>query len=344
MKIKRFSLAAFLFAAFFLLSQFGYTQNLLLLNSGRDYCYIYSLSRKQILAKYKVCPKNASVTDILNFQKGYCAVPHRINLNIDAVNLWIFNKNFSKIVKKIPVAQSPYKAFCLDKNRVLVNHTFFSFEKRKFVGEIVNLSTLKVEKTLFFDGIPAGVVNVFGKDYAIIEDVRGVIKGVRLVDLKDGTGILIDDPNLSSNIVECNGELYCAVNGYGVDGYANSLFKITLSPLMDKPVSIKRLLTFKAHSYPFILGSYKTYLIIGFTNHSVKKNFNSLCVYNTKTGKKRFFKVCFGPESFACYKNKVFVAGLSQECLTVITFPDMKMQNIKISDTVPGFSSIRVID
>ena len=341
---KRNLLAAFLFAAFFLLSQLGYSQNLLLLNSGRDYCYIFSIAKKRAVAKCKVCPPKASVTDIVKVKQGFLVVPHRIDMNMDAVSLWVYNKDFSRIIKKIPVGQSPYKAFLFGESKVLINHTFFSFKKQKFVGEIVDLATLKVENTLFFEGIPTGVVNLFGSDFAVIEDVRGVIKGIRLVNLKDGAKILIDDPNLSSNIVECGGELYCAVNGYGAKGYANSLFRITLSPISDKAVSVEKIFSFKNHSFPFILGSYKNYLIIGFTNHSVKGNFNSLCVYNTKTGEKRFFRVCFGPESFAVYKNKVFIAGLSTECLSIIIFPDMRMEKIKISDTVPGFSSIRVMD
>ncbi len=341
---KKIFRAAFLFAAFFLFFQIVYAQTLLLLNSGRDYCYIYSFPEKKVLAKCKVCPKNASVTDIVKIKNGFVVVPHRIDMNIDAVSLWVFNRDFSKIVKKIPVAQSPYMAFYLDKSMVLVNHTFFSFKKRKFVGEIIDLSNLKVKTTLFFDGIPTGVINLFGYYYAVIEDVRGIIGGIRLVNLKNGTKILIDNPNLSSNIVSCNGELYCAVNGYGAKGYANSLFKITISPVSDRPVSIKKLVSFKKHAFPYILGSYKNYLIIGFTNHSIKGNFNFLCVYNTKTGAKKFLKVCFGPETFAYYKNKVFIAGLSKECLTVISFPQLKVKNIGISDTVPGFSSIRVID
>ncbi len=344
MAVKRVFKAALFCAAFFLFFQVIYAQNLLFLNSGRDYCYIYSFSKRKILAKYKVCPQRASVTDILNLKEGFLAVPHRLDMNIDAINLWVYNRDCSKIIKKIPVAQSPYKALLFGENKALINHTFFSFKKQKFVGEIVDLSTLKVENTLFFEGIPTGVVNLFGSDFAVIEDVRGVIKGIRLVNLKDGAKILIDDPNLSSNIIECNGELYCAVNGYGANGYANSLFKITLSPISDKAVSVEKIFSFKNHSFPFVLGSYKNYLIIGFTNHSIKGNFNSLCVYNTVTGMKKFFKVCFGPESFACYKNRVFIAGLSTECLTIITFPDMRVEKIKISDTVPGFSSIRVVD
>ncbi len=341
---KRSLLAAIYVAAFFLFCQFVYAQNLLLLNSGRDYCYVFSITEKRVIARYRVCPKEASITDIVKVKKGFIVVPHRIDINKDAISLWVYNTDFSKIIKKIPVAQSPYKAFCIDKDRVFVNHTFFSFKKGKFVGEIVNLSNLEVEKNLYFDGIPAGVVKIFGKYYAVIEDVRGIIGGIRLVNLEDGTRIFVKNPYLSSNIVQCNGELYCAVNGYGAKGYANSLFKIVLSPVSNYAVSIEKIISFKKHPFPFILGSYGDYLIIGFTNHSVKGNFNTLCVYNTKTGEKIFLSVCSGPECFAVYKNNVFIGGVSRECLTVITFPRIRVENIKISDTIPGFSSIRVMD
>ncbi len=341
---KRDLMAAIYVAAFFLFCKFIYAQNLLLLNSGRDYCYVFSMTEKRVITRYKVCPKKASITDIVKAKQGFLVVPHRIDMNIDAVSLWVYNQDFSRIIKKIPVAQSPYKAFLLGKDRALINHTFFSFKKRKFVGEIVNLSNLEVEKNLYFDGIPAGVVKIFGKYYAVIEDVRGVLGGILLVSLEDETQFLINNPNLSSNIVQCNGELYCAVNGYGAKGYANSLFKIVLSPVSNYAVSIEKVISFKKHTFPFILGSYGDYLIIGFTNHSVKGNFNTLCVFNTKTGGKRFLSVCSGPECFAVYKNTVFIGGISRECLTVITFPKIKVENIKISDTIPGFSSIRVVD
>ncbi len=335
--------AAIIFAALFLSLNLLFSQNLLLLNTGRDYCYIFSVKEKKVLKRYKVCEKKASVTDIVPLKQGFLVIPHRIDLNIDAEELYVYNKDFSKILKKIPVAKSPYKAFFLGKDRVLVNHTFFSFERLKFVGEIVNLNSLKVEKTLYFDGIPANVVELFNKHFAVIEDVRGVLKGVRLVCLEDGERIDIAEPGLSSNIVQCNGVLYCAVNGFGQRGFANSLFAVYPIPMVTVYSSVEKIAEFKKFEFPFILGSFNSFLIIGFTNHSVKGNYNTVCLFNTETKKRFFVKSCFGPESMVKLKNTVFVAGMSSECLTIVYPFKEKAETIKISDTIPGFSSIRVV-
>jgi len=343
MQKKNVFAAAIFFAAVFLFSTLANSQTLLLLNSGRDYCYIYSVNQNKILKKYKVCEKKASCTDIVPLKKGFLVVPHRLDVNVDATELFVYNSDFSKIVKKIAVGKSPYKAFLFGKSKALVNHTFFSFKKGKFVAEIIDLNSLKVEKTLYFEGIPSGIVKLFNNYYAVIEDVRGIIKGIKLVNLKTGESFVIDNPRLSSNVVALNDVLYCAVNGYGEKGYANSLFEIIPSFYSSVFSAVEKIFGFKDNKFPFILGTAERFLIIGFTNHSVKNNFNKVCLFDVKSKKPMFFDSCFGSECMAVGKDKIFVAGMSSECITEISLSDKKGKVIKISDTIPGFSSIRIL-
>ncbi len=340
---KNIFAAAILFAAVFLFSNLANSQTLLLLNSGRDYCYIYSVNQKKILAKYKVCEKKASCTDIVPLKKGFLVIPHRLNINVDATELYVYNSDFSKIIKKIPVEKSPYKAFVFGENKALINHTFFSFERMKFVAEIVNLNTLKIEKIMYFDGIPAGIIKLFGDYYAVIEDVRGVVKGTKLVNLKTEEFFLVNNPYLSSNVVALNDILYCAVNDYGEKDYANALFEIVPSMLSKVYSSVKKVYQFKNPKFPYILGLAGNFIVIGFTNHSIKSNFNKICLFDTKNKETFFLQSCFGPECMAVSKDKIFVAGLSSECITEISVSEKKSKIIKISDTIPGFSSIRII-
>ncbi|WP_201327617.1 hypothetical protein [Thermotomaculum hydrothermale] len=338
-------MAAVFAAVFFLSSQFFLiAKDLLLLNSGRDYIYIVSLKDYSVKAKISVCKKEASCTDIIPLESGYIEVLHRIDFNQDARKLYVYDKSFKNLLKTIKVDKSPYIAFPLKDGKFLINHTFFSFNSSSFSAEIIDGNSLKVVKVLNLDGIPSNVIRYRGIDYAVIEDVRGVINGVKLKDIFENRDLILNNPFISSNIDAVNDVLYCAVNDYGYPDYKNSLLKLNVVPLaLKNNVEIEVLKKFKT-PFPYILGHANNWLVIGFTNHSLKNNFNKLTLFNVKNGKTKNFKICFGPESMVFYENKIYIACISEESFAVVDLKTLKLRIVKLSDTVPGFSRVKIVN
>ncbi|GEM_PF-1945058 len=341
---KVFSRAAVLSAVFFLLNYPALSKDVLLLNTGRDRVYVFSPETLKVKAEYGVCEKQASCTDIVPLGDKNLVVLHRIDFNVDAMKVFVYDRCFKKLIRTIKVDKSPYLALRVDRSHVLINHTFLSYETGLFTAELLNKTSLKVERIFHLKGIPVRVIDYNNEKYAVLEDVRGVVGGVELKSLSGKDDIVLKSAIISSNVVSVDNELYCAVNGYGVKGYRNVLLKLTYMPLMiDNNVEVKVLKRFKT-PFPFILATYKGMLIIGFTNHSIKGNFNKLEIYQTGNGKAMDFNICYGPESAIVTGDLLIVGCVSDEKVAVINLKDFKLRIVRISDAVPGFTLVRMAD
>ncbi len=326
----------FIFIFLFMSLLFG--RDILLLNSARDYFYLFSTSELKVKGKFSTCSRKASCTDIISNGKKYFLVLHRLGQHQDSNEIRVYNSEMSKLLKILYVEKSPYRAFRVYGSRFLINHTFFDFISKSFNAEILDINASKIVKNIPLDGIPVGVINFKGKKSILLEDVRGTIGGIEVSDFSGNKRYVFKNKFISSNISEINGKYFCAVNHYGKK-YKNSLLR--LYPFKNY-CKVKVLKKFDIPD-PAILGKYGNYLFIGFSNHSILNNYNRFGIYDIKSGDFFEYKTCFGPESVLVIDGKVFIGCVAEEKIAVIDLKTLNIKIIKISDLKPGFSVIRKV-
>ncbi len=326
---------------FYLFSGFFFSEkNLILLNSGRDYIYLFSPQKETVIKKLEICDKEASCTDIISFMNNFFVILHRISYNTDGRDIYVLDKVSGNLLRKIPIAKSPYHFLKIDKFRYLISHTLLEYDVEGFISEIFNIKKESIEKKFVFRGIPVGVISFLNGKFAVIEDVRGTIGGVELVELFGKRKFLLKNRFISSNIFSCNGKLFCAVNHFGPPKSRNSLLQI----LFDKGgghTKVKILKKFEI-SDPIILGTAKNYLFIGFNNHSFTNNYNRFGIYDVKTGSFTQFSICYGPESIVYCDGKLYIACIQRESIAIINLKNYDVKVIDVSDCEVGFSRIRM--
>ncbi len=326
------SLTIFLFISLL----FG--RDIILLNSSRDYFYIFSTDTLKVKKKFPACSKYASCTDVISDGKNFFLILHRLGKHQDSNEIRVYNQKMSKLIKIIYVSKSPYRAFMISDDKFLINHTFFDFISKSFLAEILDVKKMGIERKIHLDGIPVGIVKFKNKKSILVEDVRGVIGGVEITNFYGKRKYLFKNKNISSNIVSLGGKYFCAVNHYGGE-FKNSLLRIY--PLRDS-TKIKVLKRFDVPD-PIILGSKGSYLFIGFSNHSYKNNYDRFGIYDIKNGEFYEYKVCFGPESLIVLGDKIFIGCVCEEKLAVINLKTFNIKIVEVSDTTPGFSLVRKV-